>query len=90
MIDSHYHIIHVVTLPDDDCATDFFVQCTTVAKSIEDLWYILINKRKYIKHVADVYTTTCSLHTYTNPSKKIFPAWGNISLEHVQIAMERS
>ena len=54
-------------------------------------WYdILINKRKYIKHVADVYTTTCSLHTYTNPSKKIFPAWGNISLEHVQIAMERS
>ena len=53
-------------------------------------WYILINKRKYIKHVADVYTTTCSLHTYTNPSKKIFPAWGNISLEHVQIAMEQS
>ena len=66
----------------------YFVQ--SYYKSIEDLWYILINKRKYIKHVADVYTTTCSLHTYTNPSKKIFPAWGNISLEHVQIAMERS
>ena len=52
-------------LPDFARLPDYFAGL----KSIEDL-VLLINKRKYIKHVADVYTTTCSLHTYTTPSKK--------------------
>ena len=67
-----YYSSIIAGLPDDcQIFCQILPDCQIIAglKSIEDL-VLLINKRKYIKHVADVYTTTCSLHTYTTPSKK--------------------